>query len=83
MASIPASIELYGTRSCPYTQEWRESLLWNAVGFVEYDVDEDPGARQRLRALTGGRAAVPVVVEDGRVKEVGWHGLSCIVSAAT
>jgi hypothetical protein len=29
--------------------------------------------------LTGGRTLVPVVVEDGRVKEIGWRGRGCMV----
>jgi hypothetical protein len=39
----------------------------------------DPAARARLVSLTEGRAAVPVLVEDGRVKEIGWRGRSCAV----
>ncbi len=73
--------ELYGTSSCPYTGELREHLLWTRVEFLEYDVEADLFARERLLALTGGFAAVPVLVEDGRVKEVGWRGRSCVVAA--
>ena len=71
--------ELFGASGCPYTSELREHLLWNRVAFTEYDVEADPAARVRLMSLTGGRAAVPVLVEDGRVKEVGWRGRSCAI----
>ena len=71
------AVELYGASHCPYTTEWREHLTWSQVDFVEYDVDADDAARARLLALTGGRAVVPVVVEQGRVKEIGWRGRSC------
>ena len=71
--------ELFGTRSCPYTEELREHLLWEGVDFVEHDVEGDPAARERMLALTNGQRAVPVLVEDGRVKQIGWQGRSCYV----
>jgi hypothetical protein len=46
-----AKLELYGTGSCPYTEELREWLT------------------------------VPILVEDGRVIQVGWHGRGCVVGS--
>jgi glutaredoxin 3 len=73
-------VELFGAAGCPYTSELREHLLWNRVDFTEYDVEADPSARARLLSLIGGRAAVPVLVENGRVKEIGWRGRSCALA---
>ena len=70
--------ELYGTAACPFTRDMRESLQWKRQSFVEYDVDLDADALQRLASLTGQRA-VPVLVEDGRVVEVGWQGRCCCI----
>jgi glutaredoxin len=81
VADHATSIELFGARACPYTTELREHLLWNGIAFTEYDVEDDDSARRRLLALTGGRAAVPVLIEDGRVKEIGWRGRSCAIGA--
>ena len=72
-------VELYGTASCPYTREMREWLEWNGHEFVEYDVEADAAARERLRVLVGGQRTVPVLVEDGAVVQVGWQGRGCIV----
>ena len=83
MADATARVELYGAAGCPYTAEWREHLAWNGVSFVEHDVETDGDARARLLSLTGGRAAVPVLVEDGRLKEIGWRGRSCAFSAGS
>jgi glutaredoxin len=74
-----ANLELYGASTCPYTGELREHLRWRRVVFTEYDVEQDSAARSRLEALAGGHLAVPVLVEDGRVKEVGWRGRMCFV----
>jgi len=74
-----AKFELYGSRLCPHTQDAREWLELNASEFVEYDVESDPEARLRMTALTGGQRTVPVLVEAGIVKQIGWQGRGCAV----
>lgn len=74
-----AKAELYGTAACPYTQELREWLEWKGRDFVEYDVDKDSEALKRMQAATGGQRTVPVLVENGKVVQVGWQGRGCIV----
>jgi len=81
MARLEEGVELFGAAGCPYTSELREHLLWNGVAFTEYDVEGDADARTRLVSLTG-RLAVPVLVEGGLVKEIGWRGRSCAISAS-
>ena len=78
-----ARLELFGTSGCPYTQEMREWLEWKRAQFVEYDVEEDASARDRLLALTAGQGAVPVLVEDGKVVQMGWHGRSCPIGTTS
>lgn len=74
-----ATLELYGSARCPYTQELREWLEWTRRDFMEYDVDVDPEARARMTALGSGVRTVPVLVEDGKVIQVGWQGRGCVV----
>jgi glutaredoxin len=74
-----ARLELYGTRTCPYTEDAREWLEWNQRDFVEYDVDADREAFARMLALTAGQRTVPVLVEEGKVTQVGWQGRGCVV----
>ncbi|WP_028986326.1 glutaredoxin domain-containing protein [Thermicanus aegyptius] len=71
-------LELYGSKGCPYTKEVRESLLLDGEEFVEYDVEDNPEMLNRLISLTGG-STVPVLVERGRVLQVGYLGRGCIV----
>jgi glutaredoxin 3 len=75
-----ARLELFGTKSCPYTQEMREWLEFKGTEFVEYDVEHDLAARDLLRSLANGQRTVPILVEDGKVVQVGWHGHGCIIS---
>ena len=74
-----ATLELYGSAQCPFTRELREWLEWARKDFVEYDVDADPEANARMRFLNNGARNVPVLIEDGKVIQVGWHGRSCVV----
>jgi glutaredoxin len=74
-----ATLELFGTASCPHTQEMRDWLEWKRCDFVEYDVEADAAARQRMRELAAGQRSVPLLVEDGKVVQIGWQGHSCFV----
>ena len=74
-----ATLELYGTASCPYTRELREWLEWKGCQFAEYDVEADKEARERMRTLAGGQRTVPLLVEDGKVIQVGWQGRGCLI----
>ena len=74
-----ARFELYGTARCPHTGEMRDWLEWKRSEFVEYDVEVDAAARQRMREISGGQRTVPVLVEDGEIVQVGWQGRGCIV----
>ena len=75
-----ATLELFGTKSCPHTQEMREWLEWKGTEFVEYDVEADAAARERMRSLANGQRTVPMLVDGGKVFQVGWQGRGCIVS---
>src|SRR5271154_4632383 len=72
-------LELYGTKSCPYTQEMREWLEWKGTEFVEYDVEADVAARERMRSLANGQRTVPMLVDGGKVVQIGWQGRGCVV----
>jgi glutaredoxin len=76
-----AKVELFGTTSCPFTQELRDWLDWKGRDFIEFDVETDREALKRVQALTGGQRTVPVLVEDGRVVQIGWQGRGCVVRA--
>lgn len=74
-----ARLELFGTARCPHTQDLREWLEWKRSDFVEYDVEADPVAREKMRSVAGGQRVVPLLVEDGKVIQVGWQGRTCVV----
>ena len=72
-------VELYTAASCPYSEAAREDLQWRGVEFVEYDVELDEQARERMLGVTGGNRTVPVIVEEGKPPQVGWMGRGCFI----
>jgi glutaredoxin len=76
-----SSLEIYGTASCPYTSEMREWLEWKGREFTEFDVETDSQARARMCLLVEPPYTVPLLVQDGKVVQVGWQGRGCVVNA--
>jgi glutaredoxin 3 len=76
---MSAPVTLYTAAGCPFSAAAREDLEWRGIEFVEYDVEQDPAARQRLLALTGGVRTVPVIVEEGKPVQIGWMGRGCTI----
>ncbi len=72
-------VELYTTAGCPHCAAAREDLEWRDVEFVEYDVERDLQARERMLTLTGGSRTVPVIVAEGKPVQVGWMGRGCLI----
>jgi glutaredoxin len=72
-------LELYGSARCPYTQEMREWLEFHRRDFEEFDVEADPDARRRMHELNSTLRKIPVLVENGKVVQVGWQGRGCPV----
>lgn len=72
-------VELYTTVGCPYSAAAREDLEWRGVEFVEYDVEKDEAARERMLELTGGRRTVPVIFEEGKPVQIGWMDQGCYI----
>jgi len=75
-----ARFELFGTNSCPFTQEVRDWLDWQGHDYAEYNVEADDDALDRMQALTSGQRTIPVLVEDGKVVQIGWQGRGCAVN---
>jgi glutaredoxin 3 len=72
-------VELYSATGCEFSAEAREDLEWRGVDFVEYDVEKDREAYERMLGITGGNRTVPVIVEEGKPVQVGWMGRGCVV----
>jgi glutaredoxin 3 len=76
---MTSPVELYTAAGCEFSAEAREDLEWRGVDFVEYDVEKDREAYERMLGITGGNRTVPVIVEEGKPVQVGWMGRGCVV----
>ena len=78
-AVLHARLSLAGTKllgaDIPNAQPMRSAYL-------SLSVESDAEALRRMTALvgSGGTAAVPVLVEDGRLLQIGYNGRSCYVA---
>ena len=67
-------VELYTTAGCPYSTAAREDLEWRGIDFVEYDMERDREAYERMLDLTDGDRTVPMIIGEGKHAQVGWRG---------
>jgi glutaredoxin len=68
-----AQFEIFIKPSCPYCRALKRKLEREGSAFVEYDVQVDPAALQRMLTLNGGLRNVPTIVQ-GEDVSVGFHG---------
>ncbi len=64
---------IYGKDSCPYTQAARDDFAHRGVAFRYVNVKKSPPDLEQMLVHSGGRRAVPVIVEDGKVT-IGFGG---------
>ena len=76
---MASSVELYTAAGCEHSAAAREDLEWRGVDFVEYDVEKDREAYERMLGITGGSRTVPVIVEAGKPVQIGWMGRGCFI----
>jgi len=57
----------------------REWLEWRGRDFVEYDVEDNNAARERMRTVAPDVRTVPLLVEDDKIVQIGWQGRGCTV----
>ena len=66
-------VVIYGKNSCPYTQAARDDYQRRGIPFEYVDVKKNAAALEQMLVFSGGRRAVPVIVDEGTVT-VGFGG---------
>ncbi|HOD66650.1 MAG TPA: glutaredoxin family protein [candidate division Zixibacteria bacterium] len=61
------NVVMYTKEGCPYCAAARKHYAEQGIRFTEIDIHRTPGARDKVLALTGGEAIVPVIVDNGQV----------------
>lgn len=66
-------VTIYTKPGCPYCAAAKEHYTKEGIPFKEIDVYSVKGAKEEAIRVAGGKAIVPVIIEDGVVK-VGFGG---------
>jgi glutaredoxin len=67
-------VKIYTKPGCPYCEKARQFYNGKGIAFEDLNAQDDPKYRKEMLGLTGGDLTVPVIVEDGKLKEIGWEG---------
>ena len=68
-----SAVTIYTKDGCPYCAAAKKHYTDNGIEFVEINIHQTPGAKDKVRDLTKGQEIVPVIVENDEVK-VGFGG---------
>lgn len=68
-----ATVRIYGKDTCPYTSNARAAFAKQGHEVEYINVRAEPGRLAEMLRYSGGRRAVPVIVEDGKVT-IGYGG---------
>jgi glutaredoxin 3 len=62
-----AKVIIYTKPDCPYCKAAKDHYRSEGIPFEEIDVYAVRGAKEEAIRLAGGKAIVPVIVEEGKV----------------
>jgi glutaredoxin 3 len=68
------SLILYTKPGCPYCAKAREYYTNQGTPFEDRNAQENKVYRKEMLAYTDGDPTVPTIVENGRLKQIGWEG---------
>lgn len=63
---MPASVEIFTTRTCPFCHAAKALLGRKGVAYQETDVGADPASRAEMTRRAEGRRTVPQIFIDGK-----------------
>ena len=68
-------VRIYTKPGCPYCAKAREHYNARGIAFEEFNAQDNLKFREEMLSITDGDPTVPVIVENGRLKQIGWEGL--------
>lgn len=67
-------VTIYTKPGCPYCEKAREFYTERGIAFEDLNAQDDMTLRKEMLSITNGDPTVPVIVENGRLKQIGWEG---------
>ena len=67
-------VKIYTKPGCPYCEKAREFYTERGIAFQEFNAQDNMKFRAEMLSISDGDPTVPVIVENGRLKQIGWEG---------
>lgn len=67
-------VKIYTKPGCPHCAKAREFYSAKGIAFEDLNAQDDLKLRAEMFSFSDGDPTVPVIVEDGRLKQIGWEG---------
>ena len=71
---IKLDVKIYTKPGCPHCAKAREFYTQQGIAFQEFNAQDNMKFRKEMLAISDGDPTVPVIVENGRLKQIGWEG---------
>jgi glutaredoxin 3 len=68
------SVIIYTKPGCPYCAKAREYYSSEGISFEDRNAQDNLQYRNEMFGFNGGDPTVPTIIEDGKLKQVGWEG---------
>lgn len=67
-------VVIYTKPGCPYCAKAKGWYRSQGIDFEERNAAGNPDFRREMLGYSGNDPTVPVIVVDGRLKQIGWEG---------
>ena len=74
LKSNDPTVVIYMKPGCPYCAKARAYYTQKGLDFEERNAQDVPEFRRQMLSVSGGDPTVPVIVENGVLKQIGWEG---------
>ncbi len=67
-------VVMYTKPDCPYCAKAKAWYREHSIAFTEKNAQDNRKYRQEMFSFSANDPTVPVIVENGRLKQIGWEG---------
>jgi len=69
-----SEVVIYTKPGCPYCAKARAWYNEQGIAFTEKNAQDNREYRREMFSFSNGDPTVPVIVEDSKLKQIGWEG---------
>jgi glutaredoxin 3 len=69
-----AKVVIYTKPECPHCTKAKAWYTSHSIAFTEKNAQDNLAFRREMFSFSDGDPTVPVIVIDGKLKQIGWEG---------